>query len=141
MNVGAIDRDQRTFDAVPTSARSARQFVTATLGENGATATAMGDFALVVSELATNIIEHGNGPQLTVWVDVSDPGWWGVEVVGSASSTRTKLSSPDTWTVAGAEEISGRGLGIVHHLMDDIATDTTDGQVSVRCRQRRAEAT
>ena len=29
----------------------------------------------------------------------------------------------------------GRGLGIVRHLMDEIVTDTTDGQVSIRCRR------
>lgn len=140
MNVGAIDREQRTFEAVPTSARAARQFVIEILRQHGATTTVIGDYALVVSELATNIIEHGNGSRLVICVDVADPEWWEVEVVGGTPATSNQVLQPDTWTVAGAEQASGRGHGIVRHLMDHVATDTTDGQVSIRCRRRRAEA-
>lgn len=140
MNVGAIDREQRTFEAVPTSARAARQFVIEILRQHGATTTVIGDYALVVSELATNIIEHGGGSRLVICVDVADSEWWEVEVVGGTSATFNQVLQPDTWTVAGAEQTSGRGLGIVRHLMDHVATDTTDGQVSIRCRRRRAEA-
>ncbi|MBK5331858.1 MAG: hypothetical protein JJD93_07800, partial [Ilumatobacteraceae bacterium] len=55
MNASAIDRVQQTFEAVPTSARAARQFVTSTLRAHGAANSVISDYALVVSELATNI--------------------------------------------------------------------------------------
>jgi hypothetical protein len=71
---------------------------------------------------------------------VADPDWWEVEVVGGAATLPTMLLQPDTWTVAGANEASGRGLGIVRHLMDDIVSHTNAGQVSIRCRCRRTES-
>ena len=140
MNASALDREQKTFEAVPTSARAARQFVTETLRTHGASAQLARDYALVVSELATNIIEHGDGSNLVIYLDVANRQWWEVEVVGGASAPSDQLPHPGTWTVAGADEVSGRGLGIVRHLMDDISTGSNAGQVSVRCRRNRTPA-
>ena len=140
MNLGAIGREPRIFDAVPTSARAARQFVTGELRDLGATRAEICDYALVVSELATNIIEHGDGAQLSVYVDDADPEWWEVSVVGRASDTPDHVLRPETWTVASANEASGRGLGIVRHLMDNILTAARDGEVTFQCRRRRAAA-
>jgi len=137
MNASAIDRVQQTFEAVPASARAARQFVTNTLRSHGAAPGLISDYALVVSELATNIIEHGDGSDLVIFLDVADSEWWGMEVVGGASTAPDHVLEPATWTVASADEPSGRGLGIVRHLMDEIVTDTTDGQVSIRCRRHK----
>jgi anti-sigma regulatory factor (Ser/Thr protein kinase) len=139
MNASEIDREQKSFDPVPTSARAARQFVSETLRSNGATPKVIGDYALAVSELTTNIIEHGNRTSLIVFVDIADTDWWEVEVAGGAAAPARELLEPDTWTVAGADEVSGRGLGIVRHLMDEISSDITGGQISIRCRRRRAE--
>ena len=97
------------------------------------------DYALVVSELATNIIEHGDGSDLVIFLDVADPDWWGMEVVGGAKSGSSRLGEPASWTVAAADEPSGRGLGIVRHLMDEVLTDTTDSQVSIRCQRRKVD--
>ncbi len=140
MNVGASDREERTFEAVPTNARAARQFVAEILRQHRASTRVISDYELVVSELATNIIEHGNGSRLVICVDVADPEWWEVEVVGGTSTATDQVFQPDTWTVAGADQASGRGLGIVRHLMDHIASDRTDGLVSIRCRRRRTAA-
>jgi anti-sigma regulatory factor (Ser/Thr protein kinase) len=140
MNTSAVDREQRTFEPIPTSARAARQFVTETFRAHGADAQLVRDYALVVSELATNIIEHGDGSSLIIYVDVEDPEWWEVEVVGGASTPPAQLLEPTTWSVASADDASGRGLGIVRHLMDEISTGSHAGQVSVRCRRRRTEA-
>ena len=74
MNSSDVDREQRTFEAVPTSAAAARRFVTEILRHHGAPNGVVGDFALVVSELSTNIIEHGDGSSLVIFVDVSDLG-------------------------------------------------------------------
>jgi anti-sigma regulatory factor (Ser/Thr protein kinase) len=139
MNANAIDREEQTFDAIPTSAHAARQFVTDTLRSHGATPAVTQDYALAVSELTTNIIEHGNRTTMVIFVDVTDPEWWDVEVVGGASTPPQQLLQPDSWTVAGAGESSGRGLGIVRHLMDEISSDITGGEIRIRCRRRRAE--
>jgi anti-sigma regulatory factor (Ser/Thr protein kinase) len=140
MKPSAVDREQRTLEAVPTSARAARQFVAETLREHGASTQVIKDYVLVVSELSTNIIEHGDGSSLVIYLDVADPGWWDIEVVGGASAPPAQLLRPETWTVASADDASGRGLGIVRHLMDEIATGSNGGQVSIRCRHRRTEA-
>ena len=137
MNARAVDREQQAFEAVPGSARLARRFVSETLRLNGATDDLISDYCLVVSELATNIIEHGDGSSLVIFLDVADPAWWELEVAGGASRPGSQLLRPETWTVADSDDASGRGLGIVRHLMDDIATDTSGGRVSIRCRRRR----
>jgi len=142
MNASAIDRVQQTLASVPTSARAARQFVRNTLLAHGAAKSVVTDYALVVSELATNIIEHGDGSDLIIFLDVADPEWWGMEVVGGATTAANRLLvlEPSSWAVAAADEPSGRGLGIVRHLVDNVVTDSTDGQISIRCRRRRADA-
>ena len=121
------------------SAGAARRFVSDTLREHGASNAAIGDFALAVSELATNIIEHGDGSSLTIYVDISDSTCWELEVVGGSCPPESRVLRPDTWAVAAADEKSGRGLGIVRHLMDEISAESTDNEVSIRCRQKRAE--
>ena len=140
MSASAVFREHRAFESIPSSARAGRQFVTDTLREYGATDKVISDYALVVSELVTNIIEHGNGSNLTILLDVADPDWWEVEVVGGSSKAPGHLLHPETWTVADADDASGRGLGIVRHLMDDIISRTDAGQVSIRCRRRRIPA-
>jgi anti-sigma regulatory factor (Ser/Thr protein kinase) len=140
MKLGAIGREERSFDAVPTSARAARDFVVRELRDHGATKAEICDYALVVSELATNFIEHGDGARVTVSVESADPGWWEVSIVGDVSEPPDGVLRPDTWRVAGADAASGRGLGIVRHLMDSILTSATDHQVRIQCRRRRADA-
>jgi anti-sigma regulatory factor (Ser/Thr protein kinase) len=137
MNASAVDREQQTFEAVPASARFARQFVAETLRTHGASSQVSRDFVLIVSELATNIIEHGDGSRLVIYLDVADPEWWEVEVVGGASAPPDQLLQPDLWKVASADDASGRGLGIVRHLVDEISTGSNDGQLSIRCRHRK----
>jgi anti-sigma regulatory factor (Ser/Thr protein kinase) len=139
VTAGAIDPDRRTFEAIPRSAHAARQFVTETLRQHGASNKVIGDYALAVSELATNVIEHGDGSGLTICIDASDPLWWEVEVAGGAANADNSVLHPNTWSVAGAEQASGRGLGIVRHLMDHVVADTTDGRVSIRCRRHRED--
>jgi anti-sigma regulatory factor (Ser/Thr protein kinase) len=97
------------------------------------------DFALVVSELTTNIIEHGDGSSLIIFVDVSDPASWELEVVGGQCLAESRVLRPETWAVAGADDPSGRGLGIVRHLMDEVSAESQDDQVSIRCRKNRIE--
>jgi anti-sigma regulatory factor (Ser/Thr protein kinase) len=140
MNANALDRERQSFAAIPPSARAARQFVATTLRRHDAPTKVISDYALVVSELVTNIIEHGDGSNMVISLDVADPDWWEVEVVGTSATSPSTLLQPDTWTVASADKASGRGLGIVRRLMDEIVAETNAGQVSIRCRCRRRES-
>lgn len=141
MNGNALERESRTFAAVPSSARAARQFVTALLDSHGASVGVVGDFSLVVSELVTNVIQHSNGFHIDIMVGVDDPEWWVLEVVGGAPAAPKRMLAPEMWTVASAHEVSGRGLGIVRQLMDDVVTDVSPHRVSVLCRRRRSAET
>lgn len=134
---GIVDREQRTFESVPTSAHGARQFVAELLRQHGAPPTEIADCVLVVSELVSNVLEHGNGSEFAVALDVTDPQWWEVEVSSATIDISPWMLDPDTWIVAAARQISGRGLGIVRKLMDEVITDVTDGRLTVRCRRRR----
>lgn len=139
MNIRAADSEQRTFEVVPESARAARQFIGQILRQRGASETTVRDYQLVVSELVANVIEHGDGSGLTVSSDFSDPEWWDIGVIGGEVVDENPIKQPEVWTVAGNGHVSGRGLGIVRQLMDDIVTDTSDDRHRVRCRRRRAE--
>ena len=139
MNISAVDREQRIFEAVGASASAAREFVGEILHIRDAPVQVVVDFKLVVSELVANAIEHGDGDGLTVGVDFSDHQWWEIEVISRLAKNGNDMRQPNEWAVAGNEHSSGRGLGIVRKLMDDVVTEISDGLVSVRCRQRRIE--
>ncbi len=123
--------------AVPASAHDARIFISASLRQSHAPAGVIADYQLTVSELASNVIEHGDGTELTIIVDMSDPQWWQVEVACSIADGATHILHPESWVVTGMDHASGRGLGIVRLLMDDIVVTHDDGRVRIRCRQRR----
>jgi anti-sigma regulatory factor (Ser/Thr protein kinase) len=135
--VRASDRDERSFPAVAESARAARVFVTEILVREGASSDVVDDFQLVVSELVSNVIEHGDGTNLVVYVDGSDPDFWEVEVVGGLVAANSRVLDPPAWTIAAADEPSGRGLAIVRHLMDHVTAEVSDGYVSIRCGHHR----
>jgi anti-sigma regulatory factor (Ser/Thr protein kinase) len=133
----AADREERSFPAVTESARAARQFVTAVLVREGATSKVLDDFQLVVSELVSNVIEHGDGTNLVVFIDGADPDFWEIEVVGGLATEHNRVLHPQAWTIAAADEPSGRGLAIVRHLMDHVTAEISDGYVSIRCGRHR----
>lgn len=137
MNLSAVDREHQPFEAVPESARAARKFVGEILRQRLAPNSVVVDFRLVASELVSNVIEHGDGMGLTVFGDFSDEQWWEIGVVAGTTLSSSKLKQPNEWTVAGSEDRTGRGLGIVRQLMDDVITDTSDGLITVRCRRSR----
>lgn len=128
-------REERVFRATPGSARAIRRFVRDALQDARARADVISDFQLVVSELAANAIEHGSGGDVVVEVDGSRPAWW--EVTVSSTILGARLRSAREWSIADADAGSGRGLGIVRRLMDDVRVDHHGDRISVRCRMRR----
>jgi len=137
MNGNTPIRQFLKFQAVPSTARPARRFVADTLRAQGATNDEILDIALVASELVSNIIEHGDGLELSLALSAT-PEAWELSVVGGRCSPESLVLRPEKWNVARADESSGRGLGIVRQLMDEITVDTSAGTVNVSCRRRRA---
>ena len=44
------------------------------------------------------------------------------------------LADADTWSVADVDQISGRGLGIVRRLADDVSVARTTNSLSITAR-------
>ena len=83
MGAEPIAPHRRSFDAVPFAASAARSFVGTTIRDSGAPPAAVEDFKLVISELVSNIIEHGAGCGCDVCIDLSRPEHWGVGIEGA----------------------------------------------------------
>lgn len=126
--------------ALPSSAHAAREFIGDYLRECHAAPSVIADFQLTVSELASNVIEHSEGSELTITVDASDPLWWALDVASDITTAATNMLHPDSWVVTGSDLTSGRGLGIVRQLMTDIVVNIDNGRLNIRCRQHRAVA-
>jgi anti-sigma regulatory factor (Ser/Thr protein kinase) len=136
---GRSGRDRRGFRASPSSTRSIRTFVRDTLRHADAPAPVVDDLQLVVSELAANAIEHGTGDELWIEVDGTQRRWWEVAVTSGLDASRdaARLRAAREWAIAPTEASSGRGLGIVRRLMDDVSIERQHDRLVVRCRLRR----
>jgi anti-sigma regulatory factor (Ser/Thr protein kinase) len=128
--------DQRIFEAVPTSAQRVRRFVTAALLADGADEASVQNLTLVASELASNVIEHGDGSQVVVAIDSSDAAWWAIEVCGGRP-VRSELTDPVAWRLPAPHDPSGRGLALVRQLVDEIRIDNDENGPRISCRIRR----
>ena len=130
-----VDLLLRSYPSTPSSVRTARDFVAAELRRATASDRAVADFELMVSELVTNSVQYGSGAEIVVGVDAVTDGWYSVSV---SSGVKEKLPplDPASWTVADAEMRSGRGLGIVRALADDLSVVVNDGRLVIVCRRR-----
>jgi anti-sigma regulatory factor (Ser/Thr protein kinase) len=115
-----------------------RDFVSEALHLFAAPEHVIEDMRLAASELAANGVEHGDGTGVTVAVDCDDT-WWTLQVESSAAD-HSAPTRPDRWVVAPAEAVSGRGLGIVRRLMDDVEAWSRRGTIVIVCRRRRSPA-
>lgn len=136
MNGRSSTRLQLALAADSAAARHARRFVASVLPA-ALPAPVVANVRLIVGELVSNASQHGHlGDEVTVVVDLSDDAHIELEVTGGRSSAAV-LADPAGWTIAGPGDESGRGLGIVGALADEVRTDTRDGMVVVRCRLHR----
>jgi anti-sigma regulatory factor (Ser/Thr protein kinase) len=126
----------RVYPSTPLSAREAREFVVGALRRVAASESAVDDMGLIVSELVANSIQHGDGGDIVVHVD-ADAGEWFAVTVGNGLAARQPPMNPATWTVAPADERSGRGLGIVRQLADEIEVALDADHLDITCRRRR----
>lgn len=129
-------RHRMVFASGVSTARDARTFVTSTMAQEPA-ARAMEAARLIVSELVSNAVQHG-GPadEIIVELDLSSSLWVGIEVIGGRDELQS-VASPSEWSVASPDQPTGRGLGIVRSLAEEVGLATRDGFVVVRCRVRR----
>lgn len=128
---------RRSFDAVPFAASAARSFVATTLRDAAVPAPTVDDFKLAISELVSNIVEHGAGGGFDVCIDLTHPDDWRVGIECAAADVGPRPPDPVAWTLAGPDELSGRGLGIVRALMDEVDVHTAAGRLTINCSVRR----
>jgi len=131
-----VDLLMRSYPSTPPSARAARDFVVGELRRATASERAVADFELIVSELVTNSVQYGSGAEIVVGVDAVTDGWFTVSISSGVDGALPPLD-PSSWTVADAEMRSGRGLGIVRFLADDLSVAVNDGRLVIVCRRRR----
>ena len=107
---------------------AARQFVADRLVGVVADADVVADIRLAASELVTNAVEHGNSQPVEVVLAV-DTGVVSLSV--TSHSPHDNLAPVSAWAVAGPNEITGRGLGIVRTLADDVSVSRGGGRLTI----------
>jgi anti-sigma regulatory factor (Ser/Thr protein kinase) len=134
----ALDGDPMTdrlvlrLRARPADVSQARHAVVDYLGARGVSSIVVDDMELVTSELVTNAMVHGRRGSIGVEVDAED------EVIVTVSNTGPAQAIPpiEEWRAASPVAPSGRGLGIVRRLCDDVAVLEMDDTTVVVCRRR-----
>ena len=118
------------LEAEASQVAPARRFVRRMLTDS-ADASTLADLQLIVSELFTNAVEHGvDGTVRVVVHDVAD--FVGVTVQSRGPSPG--VGETADWSVAEPTAISGRGLGIVHELADELVVERNGDQLVVTAR-------
>lgn len=117
---------------------SARRHVAAWLRGHGADRRVIDDLSLAASELAANVVQHGDATELWVRLLDTDPLRWTLEVVGGRNPLPPQLSDPQHWVISRPDSPHGRGLGIVRTVVDEIEVSTERGGLAIRCRHLRS---
>jgi anti-sigma regulatory factor (Ser/Thr protein kinase) len=127
---------ERRFPSGASSTSGARAFVGEVLRLAEVDRQTISEFELIVSELVANAVQHGDGGDVVVRLDASDADWLVLTIVSGISATTPPLD-PASWTVAGALQPSGRGLGIVKELAQEIDIVRDGDFLVIVCRRRR----
>jgi anti-sigma regulatory factor (Ser/Thr protein kinase) len=96
---------------------------------------AVSDLMLATSELVTNAFEHGSQRPVRLTVR-SNRDEASITVVSLGEGGR--VPDVDAWTTARADRVSGRGLGIVREIADDIHVERSGGGVAITVHRRFA---
>ena len=113
---------------------AARRFVRTEL-QGRAPEEAVTDLMLATSELVTNAFEHGSQwpVRLTVRSNHNEAS---ITVMSTGDGGR--LPDLSDWTTARVDRVSGRGLGIVREIADDVDVERSDGSVAITVHRRFA---
>jgi anti-sigma regulatory factor (Ser/Thr protein kinase) len=130
------DRLVLRLRALPADVSQARHEVAAFLAARGVSSMVVDDVELVTSELVTNAVVHGRRGSIGVEVDTES------EIVVTVSNLGPAHLIPpiDEWRAVSPLAPSGRGLGIVRRLCDDVAVLEIDDTTVVVCRRRLPDA-
>ena len=112
---------------------TARRFVSERLDGVAPDSGIVDDLRLAASELVTNAVEHGNSQRVIIELAVNP------EVVSlsvTSHSPYDHVAPVCDWTVADAEQITGRGLGIVRTLADDVSVSRGGGMLTITIERR-----
>ena len=115
-----------------------RRHVATWLRTRGATPDEIDDLSLVASELAANVVQHGDADELLVRLDGNDPSRWTLEVVGGRNLLPAHLADPTSWEVSRPHDTHGRGLGIVRTVVDAVEVLSDRDVLTIRCHRLRA---
>ncbi len=106
--------------------RVVRRYVEAAGGDE----STADDLELVVSELATNVIDHSASPTITIRIERTADAWL-LEV----ADVEDRFLLADIALPASSEP-TGRGLFVVRSLVDDLELVETPASRALRCRRR-----
>jgi serine/threonine-protein kinase RsbW len=115
-------------EADPAELSTVRRRIRDYLQNVGTATEIVEDIELVVSELATNVIEHTTSTSLTILVGRVDDDWF-VDVADVDD-----LSILDDVALPNVTEPAGRGLFVVSSIVDDIRIVHDAGNYAIRCR-------
>ncbi|MET0145655.1 MAG: ATP-binding protein [Ilumatobacteraceae bacterium] len=119
--------------SLPEEVAVARHAVVAFLTSHGVSSVVVDDMELVTSELVTNAIIHPAAHDLVhIEVGATDT----VELLVSNVGPADAIPAIDEWQPAPPFATSGRGLGIVRRLCDDVDVEQVGDRAVVTCRRR-----
>ena len=114
--------------ADPAELSSMRHRVREFVQHSGGSADLASDLELVVSELATNVIEHTSSPTVTVVLSKT-PSDWLIDVADVGD-----LSILDDVALPDMSQPTGRGLFVVTSIVDEIRIVDHGASYAIRCR-------
>jgi anti-sigma regulatory factor (Ser/Thr protein kinase) len=116
------------------SVGEARRAVASFLSASAVPSVVVDDIELVTSELVTNAVVHPVPSDHPIRICVSVGAAVMLEVAHHGPSTA--LPPVETWQMAAPAEPSGRGLGIVRRLCDEVQVSQEGGWAVVACGRR-----
>ena len=127
-----------TLEAAAAQVAHARRFVRRTVED--ADPAVLDDLQLIASELFTNAVEHGASDAVEMVVSQRHDR---VSVTVDSRGPSPGVGPATEWRVADADALSGRGLGIVRELADDLIVERDGDEFIVTATvwlRQRAEA-
>lgn len=132
MNPDKIELEP-AFENVAAARRFVAERLTERLNGVGVDQCVVDDLRLAASELVTNAVEHGNHLPVVVELEV-DTGVVSLSV--TSHSPQDRVAPVSEWAVAGAGQITGRGLGIVRTLADGVSVSRGGGMLTITVERR-----
>jgi anti-sigma regulatory factor (Ser/Thr protein kinase) len=116
-----------TLDVDMRSVAVARRFVETTF-DGVIPPSIVSDLVLATSELVTNAVEHGDSEAVVVTATSDGSRAW---ISVRSADDAGRIRPIDRWQPAAPDRPSGRGLGIVHAIADDVSVVRRAGSIEI----------